>query len=66
MDDAIGGWSVTTVDKPTSQQNFLEGDTMVADCMTKRDAEFIAWARNNAIGFDEALTAAILTEGSGE
>lgn len=44
--DLIGGWSVATVDRPTSQMSRAEDERVIADFASERDARRIVALHN--------------------
>jgi hypothetical protein len=49
INDLIGGWSVSNVDKPASLRDHREGDVAVADFMEKRCARHIVSLHNASL-----------------
>ncbi len=53
VNDVVGGWSVSNVDKPISQQDPKNGEWEIADFVTRDEAEAIAAEHNMRFGEPE-------------
>lgn len=48
QDDLIGGWAITTVDKPLSEIDFREpGTYVVAEMISKDMADYVVYLHEN-------------------
>jgi len=51
VNDLVGGWSITLIDKPMSQHNpSVPGDGEIADFVDEETARYICELHNNALG----------------
>lgn len=50
VNDLVGGWAVSHVDKPLSEQDFRNGEGDLFDCLTKELADYIVGLHNTRIG----------------
>jgi hypothetical protein len=46
LDDLIGGYSISHVDKPLSQHDLLNGEGEIIDCLTREIADHVAALHN--------------------
>lgn len=55
VNDLVGGWGISNVDKPYSQHNFKSGDVMLGEFISKPLAEYVVALHNEARFMPEML-----------
>ncbi len=53
VDDLVGGWCVSNVDKRASEQDFRTGDIYIADALNEDIAQHIIELHNATLGEEE-------------
>jgi hypothetical protein len=56
VNDLVGGWAVSHIDKPLSEQDPRKGEGDIADSLTKEIAEYICLLHNTHMGIPEGWT----------
>lgn len=50
LDDIVGGWAVSTIDKPLSEMDYRKNERHWIECAVKEHAQYIVDLHNREIG----------------